>query len=132
MLTGEEPCILFRKLDTYPAGAVLGGAERVSVVFARRDGTLGHAIDAVHLGRVGLSESVPVNRRPVVFQLVLDGDLDQIAPAGLDPRSGVAPVEDLAALVDHTIGIDGLVFDLQVVLTIQIRLNEKLDVTRSK
>lgn len=62
-----------------------------------RNGTLRHAIDAVHLHCVQLANTVPVDRRPVGRVVVLDVDDELVAPAGLNERAGKGMVEDFAA-----------------------------------
>jgi hypothetical protein len=48
--------------------------------------------------------------------MVVDGDFDEIAPAGLDPRTRILAVENLAEWVIDTIAVDGLISDIEMVL----------------
>lgn len=59
---------------------------------------------------------MPVNGCTVVLEMVVDSDLDQVAPAGLDPRAGILAIEDLAKWVIDTIAVDGLISDIEVIL----------------
>jgi hypothetical protein len=76
-----------------PRRAVLHGFEFVSVALPWSNGALGNTIYAVMLGIVELPDSVPVYRRSIALQVIRDGDLDIVTPAGFDPRTGVPLIE---------------------------------------
>jgi len=116
MGTVQAVGILERVVAVIPRCLVLNRAEGVGVDVVGGNGALGDTIHSIHLRTVGLSEAVPVNRGTVVLQLVLDRDFDQIAPACLEPWPGIAAVDNLAAGIRDTIGVDCHVVDLEIIL----------------
>ena len=63
----------------------------------RGEWTLSNAVHPVHLERVQLPNSVPVDRGAIECQVVQYRDLESIAPASLDPRTRISAVEGLSA-----------------------------------
>jgi hypothetical protein len=63
---------------------------------------------------------VPVNGGSVEFEFVLDGNLDQVTPACLNPWPGVRLVEDFAIWVNDAVAVNFLFIDLQVILIPQL------------
>jgi hypothetical protein len=55
---------------------------------------------------------VPVNGGSVEFEFVLDGNLDQVTPACLNPWPGVRLVEDFAIWVNDAVAVNFLFIDL--------------------
>lgn len=69
-----------------PRGSVLCRLEAVCEVLARRDGTLGDAIDTVHIHGLVLSDSVPVDAGAIFAHVVYHGDVDSLINSELDTR----------------------------------------------
>lgn len=86
-----------------PGRAVQLGAELIREAPARRDGALRDAGDAVLPRAPRLEEAVPVYRRALVLGLVLDvvvdADLDVLAPVGLDQGARELTVDEDDALL---------------------------------
>ena len=60
---------------------------------------------------------MPMDRRAIVFQIILDGHFNRIAPTGLYPGTGIRFIERLAAVrAIDTISIDVEVGNVEVVL----------------
>lgn len=69
-----------------PRGSVLRRLEAVCEVLARCDGTLGDAIDTVHIHRLVLSYSVPVDTSAIVTHAVYHGDVEGLLNSELETR----------------------------------------------
>ena len=80
-----------------PRMAILQGLELVGVRVSLRNGTLGDAVNTIHLHSAQLAQAVPMNGSAVGLVVVLDMDDELVAPAGLDQGPGILFVEHLAA-----------------------------------
>lgn len=76
---------------------ILQGLELVSETIALGNRALRDTIHTVHLHRIELTNTVPVNRRSVGIVVILDVDHNLVTPACLDQGAGERLVEDLAA-----------------------------------
>lgn len=99
-----------------PGGSVLDRSEGICEMVFWGNGALRDTVHSIHLHGPKLPKTVPVNRGAVIPQLVLDGDLDYVSPACLDPGSGVRLVEDLALGVQDAVAIDGHLVNFEIVL----------------
>lgn len=72
-----------------PRGSILSGLEAVCEVVARRDRTLGDAIDAVHIHRLVLSNSVPMDTGAVIAHAVNNSDVDSLSSS--EPETRLTP-----------------------------------------
>lgn len=97
---------LERVVRMIPGMAILQGPVSIRERISFGNGTLGDAVDAVHLHCTQLSQPVPVDSSPVVSVVVLDMYDKLISPACLDQGSGVLFVEDLAVGLAEAICID--------------------------
>ena len=60
---------------------------------------------------------MPMDRRAIVFQIILDGDFNRIAPTGLYPGTGIRFIERFATVrAIDAISIDVEVGNVEVVL----------------
>jgi hypothetical protein len=59
-----------------PRTPILHGSPGISEIVPRSDGTLSHAIDAVHVHSQPLSNPVPMNTGAIALELVVDDDCD--------------------------------------------------------
>lgn len=94
---------LQRIMRMIPRMSILQRPKLIRKCVSIRNGTLRHAIDAVHLHCVQLANAVPVDRRPVGRIVVLDMDDELVAPAGLDERAGKGLVENFAACFEEAV-----------------------------
>ena len=100
-----------------PACAVLRDAEFVGEAVTRSDWTLRDTVNTVILESFVLTSAVEMDGCSVVSQVILDGDLDPIAPASFDVGTWVHFVEGLASSGSgDAIGIDGVVGDIEMIL----------------
>lgn len=100
-----------------PRCAVLSDPESIGEFVSRGNGALADGIDTIVFEGVEHSDTVPVDSCAVVFEVVLNGDFDPIAPAGFQPGSRVLFVEDFASIRSvHTIAVDVFVRHIKVIL----------------
>ena len=66
-----------------PRCAVLSDPESVGELVSRGNGTLADGVDTIVFEGVEHSDTVPMDSCAVVFKVVLYGDFDPVAPAGL-------------------------------------------------
>lgn len=69
-----------------PRGSILRRLEAVCEVLAGCNGTLGDAIDTVHIHRLVLSNSVPVDTGAIVAHAVYHGDVEGLLNSELETR----------------------------------------------
>ena len=120
---GQAVRVLEGVMAVIPGRSVLGHVKPIRVAIARGNGALGHAVDAVVLELVQHPGAMPMDGRAVVVKVVDDGDLERVAPTGLDPRPGILLVEGLAPIPTlEAIGVDGMLVGSERVLGIGISL----------
>ena len=109
--------ILEGVMAVVPRRPVLGHSESVRMAVSRRNGALRDTVDAIVLELVQQTGPVPVYGGAIVVELVVDGNLEYVSPAGFDPRTGILAVKGLATVSTHeTIRIDGMLVDGKIVL----------------
>ena len=75
-----------------PGGSVLRSTELVGKLLARRNRALSDSIDSVHFCIVELTNTMPVDCRPIEPQVITNSDFQLVAPACLDWTRKVASV----------------------------------------
>ena len=104
-------------MTVIPRSPVLKGFELICERLAWRDWTLSDTIDAIHLIRVELSDSMPMDSGAVILgQPVNHLDSYCIAPTGLDPRTGIALIEHNPILHCNPVLIQRLLRNIQNIL----------------
>lgn len=98
-----------------PGCAVLGCLEGVGLGVARCKRTLRDTIYAVLCIGVELSDAVPMNAGTVVRQRILDGDLNSIAPVGIDGRSRQLLVDEKTDTFAIAVWVAGCIGELEAV-----------------
>ena len=78
--------VLTAEMRVVPGRPVLGRSDAIHFARAGHAGTLGDARHDIFGVRVELSVPVPVDARAVVLEVVVHGDVDEVAPVG--PRGG--------------------------------------------
>jgi hypothetical protein len=68
--------VLYGIMTMVPRTAILHSSPSIIETIARSNGTLGYAIDAVHVHGQPLTNSVPMNTGAITFKLVVDDDSD--------------------------------------------------------
>lgn len=84
----DAVAILSRVVAVVPGSAELCAANDILFALAGGDGAFCHAVHAVVLAGIQLTEAVPVDRSTVVLKGILDVDDERIAPVGVDGRAG--------------------------------------------
>jgi len=98
-----------------PAGTERSGLKCVLMAVAGSDGTLRKATDTIHGIGAELANTMPVDGRAVVLQVIVDCDLDSVTPVANDGRTWNLVVHGKAeALI--AIKIAGRVCDVEVEL----------------
>lgn len=69
-----------------PRGSILSRLEAVCEVLARCDGTLSDAIDAIHIHRLVLSNSMPMDTGTIFAHVVYHSDVDGLLNSELETR----------------------------------------------
>ena len=111
--------ILQRVMAVIPGGAVLSDTEFVGVVITRGNSTLRDGVDSVVFKGVQHANSMHVHCSSIIFEMVLHGNFDPIAPTGLDPRARILIIEDFASIgTGHSVAIDVLVCHIEMVLLV--------------
>ena len=94
-----------------PGTAVLQDFEDVGKSVCRCDWALGDSVDSVHWHCMKLTNTMPMDGGSVVLQLVCHSDLQGVAPAGLNPGSGIHCVETFTLGLVEAVGIDDTFID---------------------
>lgn len=113
----ETICVLKRVMAVIPGSAILRDIELICIAIAGRNSALCDRIDTIMLESIEHTNTVPMDGRAVVFQMIFNGDFDRVTPAGFNPRPGVLLVEGFAAVgSSDPIGIDVVVGNIEVIL----------------
>lgn len=114
--TGSQARIATYNMAVVPRSPVLSGLPAIDFAVSRRNRTFGHAWNAIRPAIVPLPDSMPMNTRAIVLQLVDDCDFDHVAPVGEDGGTHVLAVDEESGTRDAIWG-GGTVGDLEVVLS---------------
>ena len=89
-----------------PRASVLSNVKPVRVSFIWCYQALRHSVHSIHLHSMKLSDTMPMNCRPIVLQIIFDCHFQFITPACLDPGRWILPVERLSAGLKVSVGVD--------------------------
>ena len=89
-----------------PRASILSHIEPVRIVRLWRYWALRHSVHSIHLHRMKLSDTMPMNSCPIKLEIVCDCHLQFITPASLDPGPRILPVERLSAGLKVSVGVD--------------------------
>ena len=115
--TSKTISVLQRVVAMIPRCAILGNIEYISKAVAVSNWALRYAVNSIHFKGILHSDAVPVDRSAIVSQLVFDCDFERVTPASLNPWTGILEIENFTAVAaSHTISIDSVICDFEIVL----------------
>ena len=88
-----------------PRSPILLSFKCIGEALVWRNSTLSDSVYPVHFWSIKLPHSMPVNACPILFEIIVDGNLYCVAPASMNLGSWIRLVEDLAIMHLHTIKV---------------------------
>jgi hypothetical protein len=79
--------ILSREMAVIPGSTVFSCLEKVRFAVSRSQSAFGHTVSAILISGIQLPYTVPMHACTIILHIVVDSDLDHVAPVGFDGRS---------------------------------------------
>ena len=121
--TCKSVCVLKTVMAMVPGCSVLCSMELVCEIMPRGNWALGDTVHTIHGHVIEHTNSMPVNCRTIIFEIINDRDLKDITPASLNPRTWIGVIEDFSFSFIITIGVDPLIRHVECILEVMLAMN---------